>query len=61
MTQTKVEMIDDYAVEGDYDTIKRMNEFMKDKKVIDVKMNTVIAATGNFFTRYLVIYQEVGL
>lgn len=54
MTQTKV--FDDY----EENCIDKMNEFIKDKNVIDVKMNTVVAVTGNFFTRYLVIYDGSG-
>lgn len=40
--------------------IKSMNEFIKDKEVIDIKMNTVVAITGNFYTKYLVIYKEIS-
>lgn len=40
--------------------MEEMNEFMKSVQVIDVKMNTVVAVTANFFTRYLVIYKELN-
>lgn len=55
MTQVKV--FDDY----EDDCIEAMNEFIKDKNVIDIKMNTVVAVTANFFTRYLVIYEGSGM
>lgn len=50
----QVKVFDDY--EQDCET--SMNEFMKKHDVIDVKMNTVVAVTAQFFTRYLVIYRE---
>lgn len=50
----QVAMFDDF----DHHALAKMNEFMKKHEVVDVKMNTVVAVTGNFFTRYLVIYKE---
>ncbi|MED3623233.1 hypothetical protein P4482_09250 [Neobacillus thermocopriae] len=50
----KVKVFDDYM---DY-PIEEMNEFLKKVCVIDIKMNTVVAQTGAFFTRYLVIYKQ---
>lgn len=38
--------------------LEKMNEFIRGIDVIDIKMNTVVAVTGNFFTKYLVIYRE---
>lgn len=37
---------------------EKMNEFIKNVDLIDIKMNTVVAVTGQFFTRYLVIYSN---
>lgn len=50
----QVKMFDDYTD----DVIEKMNEFIKGVFVIDIKMNTIVASTGNFFTRYLVIYKN---
>lgn len=56
---SKVAMFDDYSVSGDARPAEeRMNDFIADKAVVDVKMNTVLAANAAFFTRYLVIYEE---
>lgn len=51
--ETQVEMFDEY--EGN--TIERMNNFMIGKEIIGIKTNTVVAITGQFFTKYLVIYR----
>lgn len=48
-------MFDDYDENG---AMEAMNNFMVGKEIIDIKMNTVVAVTGQFFTRYLVIYKE---
>lgn len=53
--ETQVEMFDIYDENG---AIEAMNNFMLGKEIVDVKMNTVVAITGQFFTRYLVIYKE---
>lgn len=50
----QVKQFDDY----NRNCVKDMNKFMSKVKVYDVKMNTVVALTGNFFSRYLVIYEE---
>lgn len=49
----QVKMFDDYNDNCEED----MNAFMENVEVIDVKMNTVVAVTAHFFTRYLVIYR----
>lgn len=49
----QVEIFDEY----DPHCLINMNSFMLRKEVIDVKMNTVVSDTGDFFTRYLVIYK----
>ena len=54
ISPVKVKMFDDY----DEECLNKMNDFMHDVEVNDVKMNTVVAPTGNFFTRYLVIYSD---
>ena len=55
--ETQVELFDDY----ENDCLEAMNNFMVGKEIVDVKMNTVVANTGNFFTRYLVIYKESSI
>ena len=55
--ETQVKVFDDYEV----DAIENMNNFMVGKEIVDIKMNTVVAQTGNFFTRYLVIYKESSI
>ena len=37
---------------------EKMNEFIKDKYVVDIKQSILVAVTGNFYTQYLVIYKE---
>lgn len=51
----QVKTFDEY----DNDWELNMNEFIKNKQVIDIKMNTVYnSAVNRFFTRCLVIYEE---
>ena len=51
----QVKIFDEY----DNDWELNMNEFIKNKQVIDIKMNTVYSSAVNrFFTRCLVIYEE---
>lgn len=50
----QVKQFDDYSD----DAIGEMNDFIRNHDIVDVKMNTVVAITGNFFTRYLVIYRK---
>lgn len=38
--------------------INEMNEFIKDKEVIDIKQSVVVSVTAYFFSQYLVIYRE---
>lgn len=50
--RVKVEMI----VAGDY--VDEVNDFIKDKDVIDIKMTTLLTDHHFATTRYLVIYRE---
>lgn len=54
MKGLQVKRFDEYL----QDPISEMNEFIKDKNVIDIKQNTLVAQTGNFYSQYLVIYKE---
>lgn len=41
-----------------WDEFDKMNDFLKTIDVVDIKMNTVVAVTGNFYTTFLVIYKD---
>ncbi|MCR6096901.1 hypothetical protein HXA31_20290 [Salipaludibacillus agaradhaerens] len=53
--RTQIKSFDDYM----HDCMDEVNEFMSDKDVIDVKMNTVVDGR-HMITSYLVIYREVS-
>lgn len=54
MKGLQVKRFDEYS----QDPISEMNEFIKDKDVIDIKQDILVAHTGNFYSQYLVIYKE---
>lgn len=41
-----------------WDEFDKMNDFLKTVDVVDIKMNTVVAVTGNLHTTFLVIYKD---
>ena len=50
----RVKVFDEY----DDNWESKMNDFIRDKEVIDIKMNTTYnSAVNRFFTRCLVIYK----
>ncbi|AIC95396.1 hypothetical protein [Shouchella lehensis] len=53
--QIKTRLFDDY----DENAFEKMNEFLKQNIIVDVKMNTTLAPSGQFFRSYLVLYQAV--
>lgn len=54
MRGLQVKRFDEYR----QDPIHEMNQFIKDKDVIDIKQDILVAKTGSFYTQYLVIYRE---
>ena len=54
MKGLQVKRFDDYEPK----TIERLNEFIKDRDVIDIKQSILVAQTGNFYSQYLVIYKD---
>jgi len=53
MRNIQVKRFDDYS----YNAINEMNDFIKDKEVIDIKQSILKADTGIFYSQYLVIYK----
>lgn len=54
MKGLQVKRFDEYSD----NPIAEMNEFIKDKFVIDIKQSILMAQTGVFYSQYLVIYKE---
>lgn len=52
--KTQIKYFDDY----NSNALQEMNEFMQNKEIIDVKMNTVVSPAGPFFNSYLIIYKD---
>ncbi|MCF3942184.1 hypothetical protein [Oceanobacillus alkalisoli] len=54
MKGLQVKRFDEYS----QNPIDEMNEFIKDKDVVDIKQDILVAQTGAFYSQYLVIYKE---
>lgn len=54
MRNVQVERFGDFRL----DAVAMMNEFIRDKDVIDIKQNMVITEREEVYVEYLVIYKE---
>ena len=54
MKNTQIRIFNSYNSSA----VDQLNEFIKGREIIDIKQDVVVAATGNFFTQYLVIYKQ---
>lgn len=53
MRNLQVKRFDDYL----NDAIHEMNDFIKDKEIVEIKQSVLKATTGDFYPQYLVIYK----